>query len=190
MEKRHKRSNKPAPVNSSRYQGDIVEEVVAEMHKNPGIKVERNVYLPTIDQSGRRREIDVLLNGTISGYPIQMAIECKNEKKPVGVEEIDEFIGKLQDVGIPNSMGIFVSRSGYKKGVADRVKQAGIKPLTLNEFTNIEESLFKIIQSIVFLLLSIEKITIINNIPDEATNSGDILFLGTKMGMLLVEYPT
>jgi hypothetical protein len=182
MTKQGRRSLREAPPGSTRQKGDIVEEVVAKLHKSPGITVERGVYLPTIDRSGRRREIDILLIASVSGYPIQIAIECKNETKPVGVEEIDEFIGKLNDVGIPLSLGVFVSRSGYKKGVAARANQAGIKPLVLIEISGLEHAVRKALQSLIYLLLSVESISITNNIPDVKTNSGDMLFFRDKDG--------
>ena len=44
------------------------------LHDLPGVKVERNVQLPPIrgDQT-RRREIDVLLTGYVTGYPVRIA---------------------------------------------------------------------------------------------------------------------
>jgi len=62
---------------------------------------------------GKKREIDVLLTRDVAGYLVRLAIECKNEGKPIGAKEIDAFIGKLQYVGIPVQHGIFVSASGY-----------------------------------------------------------------------------
>ena len=93
----------------SKRKGEIVEEVVSLLHQQSGLNVRRNVRLPTIDGSGRKREIDVLLEGEVAGYPIRFAIECKNVEKPVGSPLIDQFCGKLRDVGIPCSYGIFVS---------------------------------------------------------------------------------
>ena len=76
--RRRKRKKKAAPAGSTRAKGDILEQIVAEMHKTPGVTVERNVFLPVQDESDRTREIDVLLTSKVAGYPICVAIECKN----------------------------------------------------------------------------------------------------------------
>src|SRR5258708_27238960 len=83
---------------SSIDKGKIVERIVALMHKYPdtSVKVERNVHLPSIlNKKSRKREIDVLLTREIAGHTIQIAIECKNEKRPIDTPAIDTFIKKL-----------------------------------------------------------------------------------------------
>jgi len=81
------------------------------MHQMTGVKVEQNVFLPAQDGSGRKREIDVLLSSQVAGHPVRVAIECKNEKEPIGVQKVGEFIDRLLDVGIPTQLGIYVSAS-------------------------------------------------------------------------------
>jgi len=185
MQKRSKRSEKKAPIGSTREKGDFVEAIVAELHKTKGISVERNVYLPTLDKSQRRREIDILLTGSLSGYPVQIAIECKNEEKPIGIEEIDEFIGKLIDIGIPLSLGVFVSKSGYKKGVAARANDAGIKPLIFEDLSKIGNTIQSALQSIIFLLATIEKFSIHNDVPYVKNDSGEMLVFRNKKGEIV-----
>ncbi len=159
-----KRKNTKAPTNSTRAKGDIVEQIVASMHKNQNVMVERNVFLKTMDGSQRTREIDVLISTFVAGYPVNIPIECKNENKPIGVGKIDEFIGKLQDVGIPKQLGVFVSASGFTKGAITRANDAGIKTFLLNgKNNNLHRELIKAFQSIIYLLLSITNITITNN---------------------------
>jgi len=131
-----KRRKHEARKGTTRAKGDIVEQIIASMHEMPGVTVERNVFLPTQDGSGRTGEIDVLLSSQVAGYTVRVAIECKNEKHRVGVSEVNEFIGKLHDVGIPTQQGILVSASGYTTGAALRAKQVGIKPLVLKDVTN------------------------------------------------------
>jgi len=101
-----------APKGSTREKGDVLEKIIAEMHDVPGVKIERNQFLPSVDGSGRTREIDVLITSQVAGFPVRIAVECKNEKKTTDIEKIDAFIGKLQDVGIPVQHGVFVSTSG------------------------------------------------------------------------------
>src|SRR5215203_6836970 len=114
-----KRRKHNAPKGSTREKGDVLEQIIAEMHNMPEVKVERNVYLPTIDKTGRIREIDVLITSQVAGFPVKIAIECKNEKEPTGIAKIGEFIDKLNDVGLPVQLGIFVSTSRYESGALE-----------------------------------------------------------------------
>ena len=152
--KRRRRKRNP-PEGSTRAKGDIVEQLVAAMHKTPDVKVETNVYLSTLDGKAER-EIDILVSSKVAGYPVNIAIECKNEKKPTGVDQIDAFVGKLKHIGIPTQYGVFVSSSRYRSGAIARAQEAGIKTLLLKDTT---EELSQIVrqsfQSVVFLLANI-----------------------------------
>jgi len=99
---------------TSKQKGKLVERIAAMLHEGPDVKVERNVLLPPLNgDPKRKREIDVLLTSYVAGYPVRIAIECKNEAEKNDVEYIDAFVGKLDDVGIPHQHGIFISVSGY-----------------------------------------------------------------------------
>src|SRR5258706_217181 len=145
----------------------IVERIVALMHDQPGLKVELNQRLPPVNGKGRKREIDVLLTVIVAGYPVQMAIECKNEEAFFGSPKLDAFFGKLEYVGIPPRHGIYISASGYTSGAIERATAAGIRALTLRGLT--DEKLFSSItntfQSIIYLLLQIVNLTVTNEIP-------------------------
>jgi hypothetical protein len=130
------RKKQDAPKGSTRAKGDVLEKIISEMHDVPGVKVERNVFLPARDGSGRTREIDVLITSQVAGFPVRIAIECKNENKPTGIAKIGEFIDKLNDIGLPVQLGIFVSTSRYESGAIQRAKAAGIKIFLLQDITN------------------------------------------------------
>jgi len=49
--------------------------------------------------SGTPRQIDVYATGTIAGQAFVIAVECKHYKRPLGIGAVDEFAGKLQDIG-------------------------------------------------------------------------------------------
>src|SRR2546421_4485758 len=86
---------------SSTDKGKIVEHIVALMHKYPdtSVTVEQNVRLPLLrNKTGRKREIDVLLTREIAGHAVRIAIECKNEQRPIDTPAIDTFAKKLQRV--------------------------------------------------------------------------------------------
>lgn len=96
--RKHSRSAKP-PKNSqrssagstSKQKGKLVEKIAAMLHEGPDVKVERNARLPPLKKGRkkRKREIDVLLTSYIVGYPVNIAIECKNEAGPTEIEDID-----------------------------------------------------------------------------------------------------
>lgn len=161
--KPRKSGERPAHIRK----GKVVEAVVALLHETPGVKVETNVELPP--KSGdpeRRREIDVLLTGKIAGYEVRIPFSCKNEALPIRPSLIDEFIGTLDDVGIPCEHGIFVCVNGYTKGALDRAKAKGIKTLVLQGLTKdrLTSAVSKALQFNVYLLADVTSITVTNKI--------------------------
>jgi hypothetical protein len=139
---------------SSKQKGDLVEDVVALLHENQGVKVDKRIRLPSLKKGRRKREVDVLLTTEVTGYPVRLAIECKNEGKAIGTGRIDEFIGKLQDVGIPVSHGIYVSSTGYTSAALERALDAGIRPLTLEGLSpdRLEIAINEALQSVAYLV--------------------------------------
>ena len=118
------------PANT--LKGRIAESLVAALHENDdSTQVECNVKLPAKNGSGRTREVDVLLTGSVGGYTLRVAIECKNYSKRIGVEKIGEFADKLRDVGLPRENSIFVSAVGFTKDALERAADYGIRPLLL-----------------------------------------------------------
>lgn len=156
-------SNRKGSAISNRRVGDVLEDLVALLHESPGIDVQKRVCLPVQHQSGRKREIDILISGHLSGYPISVAIECKNYRKPIGVSLIDEFKGKLEDVGIPVQQGIFVTSGRFTAGALDRAKTIGMKTLQLSGLTSdrLAQEVYDAFQSVVFLLADITKISVL-----------------------------
>ncbi|HEX6746769.1 MAG TPA: restriction endonuclease [Longimicrobium sp.] len=96
------------------------EKLIARLHAAalPNVKVEHDVRLR--GQSGRDRQIDVLLTTNVGFYPVRIAIECKKERRLIGIGAVGEFAEKLGDVGI--AQGVMVAR-GFDSGAkaaADR----------------------------------------------------------------------
>jgi len=157
------------PAETAR-KGKLVEAIVALLHETPGVKVERNVFLPPVhgDQT-RRREIDVLLTATVVGHSVRIAFSCKNEAKKIEPGKIDEFIGELDDVGIPPQHGIFVCVNGYTRGALDRAKQKGIRTLVLRGLTKnrLASEVAEAFQFNVFLIPEVVRMTVTNNATTE-----------------------
>lgn len=183
------RTKHNAPKGSTREKGDVLEKIIAEMHDVLGVKMERNVFLPTLDGSGRTREIDVLITSQVAGFLIRIAIECKNENEVTGIQKIDGFIGKLQDVGIPTQLGIFISTSRYTSGAVKRAKSVGIRTFLLQDISNeLPHAVKDAYQSKIYLLLTITNITVSNDVPDSAS-AGEILFFRDEFGKVSGSVP-
>ena len=161
---RRKKSAKP----SSKDKGDIVEAVAVWLHDWPGVEVQQKARVPALHDASRRSEIDVLLTTSVAGYPVRIAIECKNEATPIGAPYVNNFIGKLQDIGIPPQQGIFISASGYTKDAVRRARKEGIRTLLLRGLSvdglkaSITTAAF---QSRVFLLARVSEVTYFTKDP-------------------------
>lgn len=166
-----KKIDKKQPSASHR-KGKLVESIVAKMHVAPGVKVETNVHLTPKGNEvpgNQMPEIDVLLTALVAGYPVRIAIECKNYDEPVEKAEIDEFIGKLEDVDIPKQHGIFVSVGGYTQGAIRRAKKEGIQTLRLTGLTpdRLASAVHEAFQSRVYVLAVLTMIGIETKVPIE-----------------------
>ncbi|WP_441234476.1 restriction endonuclease [Bradyrhizobium sp. 930_D9_N1_4] len=142
---------------TAKRKGDILEDLVAMMHEVPGVVVEKRKKLPVLrSKTGRRREIDVLITSRVAGYPVRLAISCKNEAKPLNTMAVDSFIRILEEVGIPVQQGILVSAKGYTSDAQDAAKSRGIKTLVFEGLSvdRLRQEISAAIQSMVFLLIT------------------------------------
>jgi hypothetical protein len=150
--------------------GKLLEKIIFDIYKRDGIVVKQNAFLPPINplKCKRNRELDILILNKLAGIDVKIAIECKNEKKKIGVPKIDSFIGKLIDVGIPSQQGIFISTSGYTRDALDRAAVAGIKALLFKDISSntLNAIINQAIQSITYLMLDLRSISIVNNIAE------------------------
>jgi hypothetical protein len=75
-------------------------------------------------KSGIPREIDVSIRDTIGEFEILIVIECRDQKAPVGVPDIEQFAAKVQDIGAHK--GAFVSASGFASTAPKYAKDVGL----------------------------------------------------------------
>ncbi len=176
-------------ANSTTAQGRIVERIVALMHEQPGVTVERNKFLPPVSGKGRKREIDILITGDLAGYPIQVAIECKDEAEAIGSPKIDAFIGKLHYLGLSSRQSIYVAAHGYTTGAIERAEEAGIRLLTLRNLTDADlaQSITGAFQSTIYLLLQVMQMEVSNEVPPPY--SGEALSFFDAGGNLVAMIP-
>jgi hypothetical protein len=165
---------------SSTKKGRVVELIVKELYKSaaPGSKIEHDVRLPAQRNSKRKRQIDVLLSTEVIGIPINIAFECKNENRPVSVDEVGDFIDRLTDVGIPTQHGIMISASSFQRGAIERATEVGIQTLRLVGLTpdRLESAVIQAYQSIVYLLADVTLLAVTNNVASSALPAELLVF--------------
>jgi hypothetical protein len=164
---------------SATAKGRLFETIVAGMYNKPDVKVEQNVYLDARcrgNKKRKKREIDILITGWIAGQPVRIAIECKNWSKKIGSPDIDGFIGKLSDVGIP--IGIYVSAGGYTPDAIEYAKEKGISTLILKEATReaVTESIKNAAKSLIYSLLIVKSIEFVNEYDKPMDGYAAILY--------------
>lgn len=158
---------------SAKQKGNLLEDIVALLHKMPAASVQTRVKINAQEPgqaSDRGREIDVLVSHYVAGSPVRIAIECKNEKEVVGIGYIDSFFGKLADIGIPASQGIFVSPIGFTSGAIARAAVVGMRLLVLDglDESRLAAELNAALLKMVHYVLFVETISFFSFLPSDA----------------------
>lgn len=117
--------------------------IVEEVYKtNPETKIYSNYKIP--NESGNKREIDILIESKVNGFDVKIAIECKEFKSKVSVEKIEAFNSKCQRIPSINNK-IFVSQVGFQKDAIAAAETFGIKLYTFDQIqSNASSILFPI----------------------------------------------
>lgn len=84
------------------------------------------------NESGQKREIDILIVSSINDFDIKIAIECKDYNKKVPVKEIEAFETKCDRIKQINKK-VFVSTNGYQADAINTAKYYGIELHTANK---------------------------------------------------------
>lgn len=107
----------------------------------PGAIVRQNVRLPGV-KTGTARQIDVLVERGLGVFALKIAVDCKCYKRKVNVNDVERFLGMLDDVRV--SKGVLMTTKGYSKTALKRIQNESrdieLKILTaerLSEFQNI-----------------------------------------------------
>lgn len=111
------------------------EQVVAEMQRSlsPKANIIHNTFL--VDKITKtRRQVDVLIEDKIGQIPIKIVIECKYHSRRISIGEAEEFIKKLQDIGVQR--GVMVSKKGFTKPALEKLKSSEIIPYLLYDSKN------------------------------------------------------
>jgi hypothetical protein len=107
---------------------DVIELLHRKLH--PRAVVKRNDHLPG-RVSGVARQIDVSIRYELGPNELLIIVECKRHGRKVGIEEMDAFVAKKNDVGA--HLGIIISERGFTRGARSVGDAAGIKAYTLRD---------------------------------------------------------
>ncbi|MFJ1776741.1 restriction endonuclease [Streptomyces anulatus] len=72
--------------------------------------------------SGIRRQLDAVVEGHIAGQHVSIVIEAKLYRRSVSIGTVDEFIGKMLDVGCDR--GVLYAAGGFTDGALSRARNA------------------------------------------------------------------
>jgi hypothetical protein len=107
----------------------------------PNATVRRNVRMRGV-KSGKLRQIDILVERQIADFRLKIAIDCKCYKRKLNVDDVDRFLGTLDDIRV--SKGVLVTAKGYSKAAYQRVENEArdievrvVTPDRLSEFQHI-----------------------------------------------------
>ncbi|CAL65857.1 restriction endonuclease [Christiangramia forsetii] len=108
--------------------GKILEDTIRLIQESlistPNTKVFQNYLIK--NESGQKREIDILISSNINSFELKIAIECKNFNKKVPVKEIEAFQSKCERIKDIHKK-VFVSSLGYQKDAIQAANFFGIE---------------------------------------------------------------
>jgi Restriction endonuclease len=116
-----------------RYEQQIAERIRSRA-KGP-VKITTNTTLPG-RLSDTPRQIDILVEGSFAGVAdASMVVDCKCWSSKIDVQDMETFIGMLEDVGVP--LGMLMTTKGFTKAAqcrGTRVLQEVIPLINLATF--------------------------------------------------------
>ncbi|WP_033344528.1 restriction endonuclease [Catenuloplanes japonicus] len=72
--------------------------------------------------SGAPRHVQVMIYGAVADLPVTVAVECRQQHRPVGISCVDYFVAKLEDVGADR--GILYSCAGFTGPAVQRAARS------------------------------------------------------------------
>lgn len=126
---------------------DEIEYVYRSILENEGVKIDKIEKRCKIeDKNGIRREFDVYYEFKVAGNVHRVAIECKNYKRPISIEIVDQFVGKLKDFN--NIYGCIIAKNGYQKGAKEKAIANGIETIQYDSLPKFNQILARKIQKV------------------------------------------
>lgn len=116
------------PRRSNDFQ-QLVKLIHEAFSSTDGTKVTESALIQ--EPNGTPREIDILVERTVSDIPIRLAVECRDRSRKSDVEWIDGLIGKFQNLKVDKI--IAVCRSGFSTAASAKAEANKIELRTLSE---------------------------------------------------------
>src|SRR5687768_11054300 len=85
--------------------------------------------VPHEDSSGTTREIDIMIEGSVLGLPVCIAVECRSRSRKDSLPWIDELIGKYSDMHVTHIVA--VNEAGFSVPAKKKANAHGITTETL-----------------------------------------------------------
>lgn len=93
------------------------------------IEVKHNVNIQGKDT---KHQIDIYWEREIDGSIRKFLVEAKDYKKPVSKDKIGAFLSVIRDV--PNSVGIFIAKSGFQKDAKEWAEKNQVQLCELRDY--------------------------------------------------------
>lgn len=84
--------------------------------------------------TNRSRQVDIAMFNNIGSYHIFIAIECKDYNRKIGIEHVESFAQKIEDIGA--NVGVLISSKGFTKSVINLAKIKNIEAKRLIDECN------------------------------------------------------
>jgi hypothetical protein len=92
-----------------------------------GAEVQESAFLPN-RLTGQRREVDVVIRGTVGGYPLTVSVEARSAMRRADAPWVESMIGKHQE--LPTDKLILVSRAGFTDQARELATRSGVIPVS------------------------------------------------------------
>ena len=101
------------------------EKLVAQIQRElaPNALVTHNDRIRGHD-SGKLRQVDVTVRQRIGQYNMLIAIDCKDYKRAININEVDQFIRLIEDIGA--NKGVIVAANGFSNTAKRVGEKAGL----------------------------------------------------------------
>lgn len=124
------------PARTNPYQELVV--LIERALAGPGVEIKQSV-LEAVPGQTRLREVDILRTTTEGTRVTRVAIEVKDEKRPIDVERVEMYFGKFTGKSaFPVDQVILVARRGFTSTAREKAKAEGIKLLTLAQAREVD----------------------------------------------------
>ena len=138
------KKNMPKRTNDFQQLVDLLQRALAPK----GAKITSSAMVPG-SQSGNLREIDVLIETKVGPYNMKIAVEAKDHKRKLNVNDIEALIGKYFSGDFHVNHVVIVAHCGFTEGAQKKAAANNVELKTLTE-ANKEDWTTKIPQSINF----------------------------------------